>query len=160
MSRPVLTARLAWRVVEYPRHRVTQTEAPVYLPQQRAATVAGDVAAAELDFGTAPFEAWKRQRTLVAFRRGEVALLSDFNTLILAQFPPFLYAPLVESTTGAVVGRHDPIYTHSVSSRRSANRTWDFPHPALSGIMPSPRRVARWRGRAREAQQCVGRSSG
>ena len=34
---------------------------------------------------------------------------------------------LVESTTGAVVGRHNPIYTHSVSSRRSANRTCGFP---------------------------------
>ena len=33
----------------------------------------------------------------------------------------------VESTTGAVAGRHDPIYTHSVSSRRSANRTCGFP---------------------------------
>ena len=33
----------------------------------------------------------------------------------------------VESTTGAVVGRHNPIYTHSVSSRRSANRTCGFP---------------------------------
>ena len=35
--------------------------------------------------------------------------------------------PWVESTTGAVVGRHNPIYTHSVSSRRSANRTCGFP---------------------------------
>ena len=33
----------------------------------------------------------------------------------------------VESTTGAVAGRHNPIYTHSVSSRRSANRTCGFP---------------------------------
>ena len=35
--------------------------------------------------------------------------------------------PPVESTTGAVVGRHNPIYTHSVSSRRAANRTCGFP---------------------------------
>ena len=35
--------------------------------------------------------------------------------------------PWVESTTGAVAGRHDPIYTRSVSSRRSANRTCGFP---------------------------------
>ncbi len=37
------------------------------------------------------------------------------------------HGPWVESTTGAVAGRHDPIYTHSVSSRRSANRTCGFP---------------------------------
>ncbi len=35
--------------------------------------------------------------------------------------------PWVESTTGAVVGRPSPIWTHSVSSRRSANRTCGFP---------------------------------
>ena len=38
----------------------------------------------------------------------------------------------VESTTGAVVGRRHPIYTHSVSSRRSANRTCGF---AASGSL-------------------------
>ena len=37
------------------------------------------------------------------------------------------HGPWVESTAGAVVGRHNPIYTHSVSSRRSANRTCGFP---------------------------------
>ena len=46
--------------------------------------------------------------------------------LIFRVFPLLLtraVAYSVESTTGAVAGRHDPIYTHSVSSRRSANRT-------------------------------------
>ena len=38
-----------------------------------------------------PFAAWKRQRTLVAFRHGGVACLSTFNTLILEQFSPPLY---------------------------------------------------------------------
>ena len=91
---PVLAARLAPRIMEHPRRRLTQTEAPVDLEQQRAAAVAGDVAAAELDLDLASCEAWKRQRTLVAFRHGGVALLSDFNTLILEQFPPSIYPHL------------------------------------------------------------------
>ena len=49
-----------------PRHRITQTEALVDLQEQRAAAVAGDVAAAELDLYPLSCEGWRGQRTLVA----------------------------------------------------------------------------------------------
>ena len=65
---PVLTARPAAWVMQRPRHRVTETEAPVDLPDEGTAAVAGDVAAAELDLDPAPFDPWEGQRTLVAFR--------------------------------------------------------------------------------------------
>ena len=60
--------------MQRPRHRDAESRTPVDLPHERTANIAGDVTAAELDLDLAPFDRWKPQRTLVAFRGGGVVL--------------------------------------------------------------------------------------
>ena len=75
---------LAPWIVQCSCGRVAQGQASIDLPHERRAAVTGDVAAAELDLDPAPFDAWKQQRTLVAFRHGGTLGYCPADTRVLA----------------------------------------------------------------------------
>ncbi len=115
---------------EATRDPLHQPQPTVHLAQQDAAPVRGESAPIETTDDLTATEGVKfklSRRTLCAHG---VSLSSKFKSLIqlvLSDNSRSHSICWVESTAGAVVGRHDPIYTHSVSSRRSANRTCGFP---------------------------------